>query len=382
MKSSVRTQSGVLQSTTQIGEQSATTVYTFNTQLSDALTVITGANLKGNFKSPLPNEFRRIYQTWYSGSTYTSSGVSTTRRQVTASGIFQKSVATRGAPPDMPTELYNRVLSDVLGQIRSEIDLSVSIAEAGQTKKMFKGAQSILNYVLSFRRGRWKEAYRDFLRDGPVAKKAGSRWLEYQYGWKPLAQDLYDTAIQLARNFEPLMIAEARATESKTEVFDGVAYLGVPEKVSRLQSQRVYMKVRYKPSSDFNNLLSNFTSLNPASIAWELTPYSFVVDWFVDVGGYMRSMETALLTRNQFKDGFWTTGYLDTFVGTVAGGSSTATSSVAVSLNGAMIRKSYKKRQPMASMPTPFLPRFKCDLGPGRLLNAAALLSQHLGVKR
>ena len=34
--------------------------------------------------------------------------------------------------------------------------------------------------------------------------------------------------------------------------------------------------------------LEQFGVLNPASVAWELTPFSFVVDWFVNIGSFLR----------------------------------------------------------------------------------------------
>jgi hypothetical protein len=35
--------------------------------------------------------------------------------------------------------------------------------------------------------------------------------------------------------------------------------------------------------------------MNPAGVLWELQPYSFVADWVVDIGGYIKSL-TPILT--------------------------------------------------------------------------------------
>lgn len=355
---------------------------TFQNSFQDIFRVLSGANLKGNFKSPNPNSFRRTVSQTYRGSTYTSTGTGSSRVQTWQDGCFGVAVTSAGTPPDSDDAVYNQALSSVLSKMRSDIDLSVSVAQANQVSSMFRSANRTLQYVLSFRKGRWAEAYRDFQRDGPALKKAGSKWLEYQYGWKPFAQDLYNTAIELARNFEPLMIAEGRASSDKITTLSGGTISGVKERCTNRLQRRCYIKVRYRPNSSFTSLISNFTSLNPASFAWELMPYSFVVDWFYDIGGYMRAMETSLIAGCSFKDGFVTEGYLDSCEGSYTGEFVSGNTRSTVALTGAYKRVSFKKRSILVGLPFPRPPVFTCELGSGRLLNAAALLSQHLGVKR
>lgn len=57
------------------------------------------------------------------------------------------------------------------------------------------------------------------------------------------------------------------------------------------------MKIYAKIS---NETLANAASiglLNPAQVAWELVPYSFVVDWFLPVGSFLETLtDTAGLT--------------------------------------------------------------------------------------
>lgn len=53
------------------------------------------------------------------------------------------------------------------------------------------------------------------------------------------------------------------------------------------------MRVIYEYSlgnSVFHNL-SSFGVTNPASLAWELLPFSFVVDWFLPVGDFLSSLD-------------------------------------------------------------------------------------------
>jgi hypothetical protein len=124
--------------------------------------------------------------------------------------------------------------------------------------------------------------------------------------------------------------------------------------------------------------LSGFTSLNPASIAWENVPYSFVVDWFVDIGGYMRAAETAMLFRSRFIRGYVTQTQYVSMNERVNSSKRGANDFVQCNMyaSGVVVTVS---RLLLMEFPFPRRPSFKADLGSGRLLNAAALLAQHLG---
>jgi hypothetical protein len=114
--------------------------------------------------------------------------------------------------------------------------------------------------------------------------------------------------------------------------------------------------------------------MNPVSIGWELLPYSFVVDWFYDVGSYVRNWESAILYRSAAKGGWVTHGWI--------AGRDCRVEDVKTDLSGNINTynlygartDSYKHRQPFAYAPRPVKPRFEVDLGWRRLLSAASLL--------
>jgi hypothetical protein len=196
-----------------------------------------------------------------------------------------------------------------------------------------------------------------------------------------LAQTLYDSAIELSRVIPTLMKVEVTASDQK-RYSDTVGAQHDPNVMMRrvvTEQQRIKFKAQFRAPTSTVQLLSNFTSLNPVSIAWELTPYSFVVDWFIDVGGYLRNLETACTHGSTFVNGFYTEGYrLD--VSCQSFGSYTDGSNYihTQDLKGStVITKG--RRTTLGSYPLPRIPQFKMDLGASRLLNAAALLSQHLG---
>lgn len=331
--------------------------------------VITG---NGDFHTPNDQAYRKEELHYLVGSASGRTGYpgiysSNTDRE----GVMQPMAQPASAiNTDM---VYNQALSRLHDKMRSTIDLSVSIAQRGQVASMLASTAKLVTYVRRSPIRALRSAFKDF-RTG--VRGAGSKWLEFQYGWKPLAQDIYNTANQIIEGRDSLTKVKVRASEEmkrKLKYPDGNLILWV----DALESHRVELSIEFKPLDGELQYLSNFTSLNPASIIWELTPWSFVVDWFVDIGGYMRAMETSLLLSNSFKSGYITTTSRDLYEGYTSFQGFHNSFNWTESSKGSFKRTS-KSRSRLGAMPFPRLPSFKANLGSGRLLNAAGLLSQFL----
>lgn len=350
--------------------------------------VVSNGLVKGNFSSPNSFSFTKTIARQLEGTSFVFTG---------NPGYLTSSVeGNQGYPVSTPktldsTSVYNRVLGEVNDKVRAPIDWSTNAAQAAQVNSMVRNAMRTLQHVKrSVSRldlyGAYL-AYQRWMRDKGrsatrATKELGSRWLEYQYGWKPLAQDVYNTAVEMGRDFPSLMIAEAKGTD-RDQSIERTNWFSVPRVNDYTDSVRVQMKLRFRPNNSTAGLLSNFTSMNPASIAWEATPYSFVADWFMDVGGYMRNLETSLMSQSLFKDGFVTTSRKDVCTSTVNGDY--------ISIGGGLFRAAHLggtsvttslTRNVLSTYPLPAVPVFKAQLGSGRLLNAAALMSQELRVRR
>jgi hypothetical protein len=129
---------------------------------------------------------------------------------------------------------------------------------------------------------------------GKVADVAGSRWLELQYGWRPLISDVYNATALLQKGFE----------ENDSDiVVRGSSQRVIPLKKNPLVSSIMpdltvsgSMNYRYRYTVRLrviNEVLRAMTALgltNPGSVVWELLPYSFVGDWFVPVGEWINSV--------------------------------------------------------------------------------------------
>lgn len=123
---------------------------------------------------------------------------------------------------------------------------------------------------------------------GKVSKAASNAWLAYQYGWKPLMGSIAD-------NYKLLMTQMRNkgttfsVSRTMTETFDFEETVG-PFKDSYQGTIRVKTGFTAKVSTEWLDRVDTFGFLNPLAVAWELVPFSFVVDWFAPIGNTLESL--------------------------------------------------------------------------------------------
>lgn len=271
-------------------------------------------------------------------------------------------------PPVNYDALYAKALERLNEKVRGGVDLSIDLAQAGQTAKMFKGADRLENYTKAFTR-KWG-----------LLKAPANAWLEYTYGIKPLVQSIYESSEQAIRVVvNELERVKVRANDygwKPERVYLSTVYGAIWRKIGQFSSKSsVTLGIAYRGAApDWDN----FTSLNPISIAWELVPYSFVVDWVYDIGGYLRAVETQCLYANRFNSGY-RTNFVH-YTGEIRDGPFTYTSSpTGTNLWTGNVEGTAFERSPLTQYPSLSLPILNVDLGSSRLLSAASLLAGFLG---
>lgn len=136
---------------------------------------------------------------------------------------------------------------------------------------------------------------------GPSARKRVSEnWLEYQYGWKPLLADIADTIEAVHRSYHPsLRTARAKGTvTSFTSTtlngpfgvsLNGVAPFPAGMRVT-VKRSKCQIGIQYRVSDADKLFLSQTGFTSPLSLAWEILPFSFVVDWCYPLGPYLERL--------------------------------------------------------------------------------------------
>lgn len=168
-------------------------------------------------------------------------------------------------------------------------ELGATFATWRQSHEMIvQRAMQLTRAVQAVRRGNLTEAAK-ILGVGKLKKKkrkkavrdAAQAWLELSYGWIPLVGDI-GNAVEVMQNpgLRSMWLARGRASHQTSYYNSGE----VSTYVWKFKTQ-VAGKVRI---SNPNLYLANQLGfVNPATIVWEVVPFSFVVDWFVPVGSFL-----------------------------------------------------------------------------------------------
>lgn len=188
--------------------------------------------------------------------------------------------------------------TSAMADLNSGYDLLTEIAERRQAIRLFsESSKEIGRFLASFVKevpyynDYAKVRPRDLLRGADkLGRNFARKWLAYRYGLMPLVYSYRDiteivrkrkSVYQTYRNhyFNTMIDSTIPGDLS------GLSIVEIPTGLTRVSS---LLKARYGVDG-LSSFVSNNISINPLSTAWELVPFSFVVDWFVNVGDYINA---------------------------------------------------------------------------------------------
>lgn len=213
----------------------------------------------------------------------------------------------------------------------------------------------------------------------------GDIWLEYQYGWRPLLNDIYGAAEVLAGNHAAAKPLRFTATASATIQKLGASapcYFSVngsnyASRVDYSVAEKCRYVLEVVEDQAWLNHLASTGLTNPLLLAWELVPYSFVVDWFIPIGKYLEQLEYARgLTFRRGTVSSNKTGGAEVkyYLSSVTPGYYPGTTNG----KGFSIVKKSKTRTLLGSFPYQKFPSLRPNLGVSQVLSGLALLTQLL----
>lgn len=197
-------------------------------------------------------------------------------------------------PSGSDASAYNKAYSSFRSKCYESASLSVSLAERKQSMNMISTrASQLFRFTRELKRLRFDKAAAElgltkipgslWNRKGP--KALAHNWLEFHFGWRPLINDIYDCSKVLSSS---IPIEKIRASGSSSAFYS----IG-PDANGVTNSFRAKSRCSIQAQIRFDNpnlgLATQLGLTNPAVVAWELVPFSFVVDWFVNVGDFLQS---------------------------------------------------------------------------------------------
>lgn len=341
-------------------------------------------------------EYRRAYGTSHVG--ITSGNWSKWEGYVGSSGRFNSLNHFNSTMSEVTANLTDSAMAQAaLVAARSrmknkKVDLGVAYAERKATSRMLgDNARRMARSVRELRRGNFRNAARALGIIHDPGKPRGSNWtnhwLQLQYGWKPLLSDIYGSCDALSKREQSdwRVTAKARRNDSYTAKVSTTpggttyptsnydAWSGVAER-----QRGVFVRIDALPDNDLTMSLSSLGVTNPLLVAWELVPYSFVVDWCLPVGNWLNSLDALL----GYTSAYTSTTYYNKTLWEDRGVSRTNyTSKWGFVKNNWYGSKQLLRisRSASSGVPLPTFPSFKDPRSLGHMANGLSLLAQAFG---
>lgn len=344
-------------------------------------------------KGPLPtNSFSYSkVETWFSTgslmtleqprSNYISYG------HVVEAGVFGES-PTMSAGPVVSAAEYSAMVRTAQNKLlervkHQKINLMHAYAERAQTKALVADSlMKLAKAVGRVRKGDVLGAAKALgvsprVQRAPGRKSArkhvASNWLELQYGWKPLVSDIYGAAEAYQRFLQKRPQVEKATSQASAQDFRtwGPFETATNTRTEYRQEEvTVKFGAYFSASGGTSKTLSELGITNPAMVAWELLPWSFVVDWFLPVGDFLNNLDA---TQGVSFSG----GYMVVVRKQQSGSVWTAKSDSVYTRTG--VREATQKalrieRSKLNGFPSPRFPAFKDPYSHTHFANALALL--------
>lgn len=268
--------------------------------------------------------------------------------------------------------LLNKLAEKIKGHA---FDLGINMAEAGRTYGLIlKNCQSIGSGLVALKHGQIGDAFSSLgVPRGDwrtlKSKDISGRWLEMQYGWRPLVDQAYEAgkALEAVTKQRSLRFysSSSKTKESNQSSAPAAYELWVKSTVSTKIYADLYEDISFARSLGL---------ANPSAIAWEVVPYSFVVDWFLPVGSYLSAWGVIPALKGRFLTITKCSTKGCRFVRKA--GANPVWKDTSLRYSDLIL-----DRVPSTSLsvPRPTFKRLPQALSPAHLLNAVALVHQRLG---
>lgn len=212
------------------------------------------------------------------------------------------------ALPSFPGTLQSRCEIGARIKLKNEsINLATNFGERAQTAGLvFQTCKRLHDGVVAARRldpralANALGISRRKLRKG----SAFDMWLEAQYGWKPLLQDVHAAVTKLSDDetgSKPPIVTVKSGGRERDEFFTYPGDSCLQTLVGSVRFKKLHrvehkcmVRLDFIPENHALIAASQLGLTNPLEVGWELVPFSFVVDWFYPVGNYFQQLDATL----------------------------------------------------------------------------------------
>lgn len=204
-----------------------------------------------------------------------------------------------GPPLNSYSTSYYKAISNAYSNLKgASLDSAVFTLEMGKSIEMIASrASSMFLFLKNLKRGNVRRAVEALGMTTNIrnsARDLSGSYLEFVFGWAPLMQDIV-SAVEVLREPE-LRLPVVQTVGFSSDTFsdsDSITvrntypfYSGSGHHVNRAVTDEIFhrCKLIYTVGDPDAIRLTKLGLNNPLSVAWELMPYSFLIDYFFNLG--------------------------------------------------------------------------------------------------
>jgi len=255
--------------------------------------------VQGNFHTPLPYEAQtyevdpqqfKIRTPWkWQSYRWRSTRLEGKQAYSNATPAYND---TKLTPPYFPEHLKDEVTNALLDAMHnSDVDVGVFLGELPETIELISlTAIKVARAFRQARKGNWKNvaAILDVDSIPGIVGRVNNGWLAYSFGWKPLLNDIFGSITAVNNGLDRALDKFQTRTIVREEVSTSFVPLAGYVAENDGFTKGIQGGVAYGVDNTKLQALKYLGLLNPLNIAWELVPYSFVIDWLVPIGNWLR----------------------------------------------------------------------------------------------
>lgn len=214
---------------------------------------------------------------------------------------------------DLYAKAYATAYDHFASKAKNGLSASIgtTLAEAGESFAMIASrTASMLRFVRALKRGRFGEAYdalvdnnRSFKQQARLRRHMGTKryaalpWsdalLEVSFGWVPLLDDIHSAVTILSQPPAPKPgRVKGRGHNEYSKVNERIESTDYIEVFTQFVSQQVEVGGYVSVENTNLALLNTLGLVNPLSVAWDVIPLSYLVNWFVPVKQWLEGYST------------------------------------------------------------------------------------------
>lgn len=227
-------------------------------------------------------------------------------------GEWKWGIDATNLQPKMPTKTISEARAKAIDQVRNnDWSAGQSLAEMRET---IAGVANLVNGLLNMLRVRGiPPALKFGGRRVDQAKAAASGYLTIQYGIMPVINDIYQLLSLLSEGIGSGDFVNVRGIAMDTS-YSGptYGYLSYERTAVGTFTRGVEVGLTYRLTNPAAYQLWRYGLTDPLTLAWELVPLSFVVDWFLNVKGFISGL--SVIDGLHFSHGYETKFLKNQFV--------------------------------------------------------------------